>query len=104
MSPETNLGRFVQLRRGYWEGVESRVAETETVRSTRGRRYSRVPLDFVLQYRAVLARRTDGDGATGWTARIVGMPRLEASGTTRMEALRRVREMAAGKGTASLGV
>lgn len=60
--------------------------------------YSRIPLDFIRQYRTVLSRETDPSGTTSWAARVIGMPRLEARGATRAEALCRVREMSAAKG------
>jgi hypothetical protein len=63
-------------------------------------RYSSISLDLLLQYRTVLSRRTDEEGTTSWTAKVVGMPWCEASGSTRTEALRRVREMAGAKGAA----
>lgn len=81
--------------------MELRVGR-ESERTVGERRYSRIPLDFVRQYRTVLSRQTDVSGRTSWTARVVGMPRFEADGSTRTEALRRVREMAAAKGSASL--
>lgn len=68
--------------------------------SGRGR-YSSISLDLLLRYRTVLSRRTDA-GATSWTAKVVGMPWFEASGSTRTEALRRVREMSASRGSPSL--
>jgi hypothetical protein len=64
--------------------------------------YSRIPLNFVLQYRTALSRQTDLSGTVSWTARLLGMPRIEATGSTRAEALQRVREMAIAKGPASL--
>jgi hypothetical protein len=62
-----------------------------------GRRYSSISLDLLMRYRTVLARQTDPEGTISWTAKVVGMPWCEASGPTRTEALRRVREMAEAK-------
>lgn len=80
--------------------MESRARASER---GRGRRYSRISLNLLREYRTVLSRRTDEDGQTRWTAKLFDVPGWEASGTTRTEALRRVREMSAVKG-APLGV
>lgn len=69
---------------------------------TRRDRYSSISLDLLLRYRTVLSRRTDAAGTTSWTAKVVGMPWFEASGSTRTEALRRVREMSTSRGSPSL--
>jgi len=56
-------------------------------------RYSRISLEALRRSRAVLSRGVDAAGRSTWIAEILGTG-LRASGATRTEALRRVREAA----------
>lgn len=66
---------------------------------TAGRgRYSGIPLNLLRRYRTTLSRQADAAGTTSWTARVVGIPGCEGTGSSRTEALHRVREMASSNG------
>lgn len=57
-------------------------------------RYSGISLEALRRFRTVLSRETDADtGRSSWIAELSGTG-LRASGATRTEALRRVREAA----------
>jgi len=57
-----------------------------------GTYYSGISLNLLRQHRTALSRERDAAGRATWTASVVGMPGYRATGSTRVEALERVRE------------
>jgi hypothetical protein len=61
---------------------------------TSGRKYAGIPVSLLRRCRTVLSRQTDGSGKVVWIAEIPNAPWCNATGSSRVEALDRVREMA----------
>jgi hypothetical protein len=59
-----------------------------------GRKYAGIPVSLLRRCRTVLSRRTDDSGKVVWIAEIPDAPWCSATGSSRVEALDRVREMA----------
>jgi hypothetical protein len=53
-----------------------------------------IPLSLLRRCRAVISRMTDESGRPMWVAEIPDLPSCRATGSSRIEALDRVREMA----------
>lgn len=53
-----------------------------------------IPLNLLRRCRAVISRMTDESGRPMWVAEIPDLPSCRATGSSRIEALDRVREMA----------
>lgn len=53
-----------------------------------------IPLSLLRRCRAVISRMTDEAGKAVWVAEIPDLPSCRATGSSRIEALDRVREMA----------
>ncbi|HXV04772.1 MAG TPA: type II toxin-antitoxin system HicB family antitoxin [Solirubrobacterales bacterium] len=53
-----------------------------------------IPLSLLKRCRAVISRMTDEAGQAVWVAEIPDLPSCRATGSSRVEALDRVREMA----------
>jgi predicted RNase H-like HicB family nuclease len=60
-----------------------------------GSQYSGIPISLLRRCRAVISRTADPSGRSVWVAEIPDLPSCRATGSSRMEALDRVREMAA---------
>lgn len=54
---------------------------------------SGIPVTLLRHCRTVLSRKTDPGGKVVWVAEVPGMPWCRATGSSRIEALDRVREM-----------
>lgn len=59
-----------------------------------GPQCSRIPVSLLRRCRAVISRRADTSGRAVWVAEIPDLPFCRATGSSRIEALDRVREMA----------
>jgi len=55
--------------------------------------YSGIPVTLLRHCRTVLSRKTDQRGKVVWVAEVPDMPWCRATGSSRIEALDRVREM-----------
>lgn len=53
-----------------------------------------IPLNLLRRCRAVISRRTDDAGRPVWLAELPDLPSCRATGSSRVEALDRVRELA----------
>lgn len=59
-----------------------------------GSRQAGIPLSLLRCCRAVISRMTEESGRAVWVAEMPDLPSCRATGSSRMEALDRVREMA----------
>ncbi len=59
-----------------------------------GSQCSGIPLNLLRRCRAVISRRTDDSGRAVWLAELPDLPSCRATGSSRIEALDRVRELA----------
>ncbi len=59
-----------------------------------GSQCSDIPLSLLRRCRAVISRRTDSAGRPVWLAELPDLPSCRATGSSRVEALDRVRELA----------
>jgi hypothetical protein len=71
------------------------MSETGGEKTVAGERsLTRMPVSMLRHYRTVLSRERDSSGGAVWAATVTDMPGCRATGSSRIEALDRVREMA----------